>query len=238
MTHTEHDHQAERRQRKHRSGPGIGTVVGAFVAAIVLANMLGNDDHKVKRAAARDAAPRELVPASEAESATERSAPESNAQTSYKINKGHVIVQVTTGEAKIDMSDELRARAQIKVNGKRTTIDIDDDYSDNSKIKISIPAADTCRVELSAGLLESKGLPCKDNELIVRSGKMEVDGVPKNHGRLTGAVSVGTVKIDGGSGNVSKSSGVGDLRAEVPGTSNGPTLTARVDVGMLTVDVE
>ncbi len=224
-------------QSRHRSGRsrGIGTIIGCFVIAIVAVSLFDSDHHRqVKRVAAKEA--HEMLMA--ANDVTERTAPDSNDVVTYKINKGHVVITPTTGEATIDMKDDLRARAQIKVNGKRTTITVDDDYSDDSKIKISVPANEACRIELSAGLLEVKRLPCTNSEFIVRSGKMEVTDVPKRHGSLTGSVSVGTVKIDGGSGKVSKSSGVGDLRAEATATGNGPALNARVDVGMLTVDVE
>lgn len=212
-----------------KRGRGIGTVIVCFAIAVGIGSVLDSGDNRVKKAAAREAARDE---------AAERTTPDSDDVTSYKVNKGHVIVVPTTGAASIDMNDDMRAHAQIKVNGKRTTITVDDDFSDDSKIKISIPATDACRVELSAGLLEIKRLPCADTELIVRSGKMEVTEVPKTHGKLSGSVSVGTVKIDAGNGKESRSAGVGDLRADVPGTGAGPNLTARVDVGMLTVDVE
>lgn len=222
--------------RRHSRGRGIGSVIACFVIAIVAVSIFDSDEHRqVKRVVAKEAHETLLAAA---ENASERTAPENDDVVTYKINKGHVVVVPTAGDLAIDMKDELRARAQIKVNGKRTTIDVDDDYSDDSKIKISVPAADACRIELSAGLLEVKRLPCGNSELIVRSGKMEVTDVGKTHGTLTGSVSVGTVKIDGGKGKVSKSAGVGDLRAELPATGSGPALIARVDVGMLTVDVE
>jgi hypothetical protein len=220
---------------RHDKGRGIGTIIACFAIAFVVVSLFDSNEHRqVKRVVAKEA--HEMLMA--ANDVTERTPPDSDDVVTYKINKGHVVIVPTSGEAAIDMKDDMRARAQIKVNGKRTTITIDDDYSDDSKIKISVPANDACRIELSAGLLEVKRLPCSNSELIVRSGKMEVTDVPQAHGVLTGSVSVGTVKIDGGSGKVSKSSGVGDLRAEAPATGKGPALVARVDVGMLTVDVE
>ncbi|MBL8628966.1 MAG: hypothetical protein JNM81_05020, partial [Rhodospirillaceae bacterium] len=176
------DHETPRR---HGRGRGIGTVIACFVVAIVAVSIFDSDEHRqVKRAVAKEA--HETLMAA-ADNASERTAPENDDVMTYKVNKGHVVVVPTTGDMAIDMKDELRARTQIKVNGKRTTIDVDDEYSDDSKIKISVPAAEACRIELSAGLLEVKRLPCANSELIVRSGKMDVTDVGKAHGKLAGS---------------------------------------------------
>ena len=215
----------------HTRGRGIGTVIACFVVAIIVVGLLDHDEPRVRRAEARDtmrdnAAERENADTEPTDRAT------------YRINKGHVVITPTDGEMKIDMSDKLRPHAHIKTTGQRVIINVDDEYEDDVKIKISVPKAAACRVELAAGLLEVKRPPCQDTDLTVRSGKMEVTDVPKSHGALSGAVSVGSVTINGADGKQSKSAGVGELRATLPGTSGGPTVTARVNVGMLTVDVD
>ncbi len=205
---------------EQKRGRGIGTIIACFVIAIVIAGVFEHDDTTVRRAQARDAL-------------------RDNAdRITYRINKGHVIIVPTDGAMKIDMKDELRLATSLKTNGLRTVISVDDDFQDDVKIKIFMPAANACRVELAAGLLEVKRPPCIDNDLIVRSGKMEVTNVPKDHGLLSGDVSVGSVTITGTNGKQSKSAGVGELHAEVPGTNGGTTITARVNVGMLTVDAD
>lgn len=223
-------------------GEGLGlAVVGAAIAAVAL-SMTGHDDAwrpNVAAAAERSTVERavdyynaETAPGAQLAAADPESGP------AYRINKGHVIVVGTPGPGRIDLDDDIRAHAKISTDGARTSIKVDDDYSGDGKIKILIPASAACRVELAAGLLEVKGLPCTETDLVVRSGKMEVDQVPKTHGALKGAVSVGTVSISGGTGQSQRSSGVGDLRAETPATGTGPSLNARVDVGMLTVETE
>jgi len=207
-----------------KRGRGVGTVIGCFIAAVALVSIFSDADKpRVSVALAGDVSGADN---------------DDDGRLTYKINKGHVVVVATTGEAKIDMVEEMKSRAQIRVKGNTTTITVDDDYQDDEKIKLHIPASAACRIELSAGLMAVKGLPCAVTDLVVRSGKMDVENVPKAHGTLAGSVSVGTVEIDGGDGKKSKSSGLGDLKAELPSSGSGPSLTARVDVGMLTVDVE
>lgn len=210
---------------RRRRGKGIGTVLLCFVAAIALAGVIDHD-HRPHSAEARAA-----VTETQAE-------PPADGRLSYRINKGHVVVTAVAGPGRIDLDDDIQAHAKVTTDDSRTTIKVDDAYSGDGKIRIQVSRASSCRIELAAGLLEVRGLPCGETDLTVRSGKMEVEDIPGDHGRLSGSVSVGTVIIDGGKGRSSKSSGVGDLRAELPAAGAGPSLTARVDVGMLTVDAQ
>jgi hypothetical protein len=212
-------------QEKKSRGRGIGTVIACFAAAIAIAAVL-DDDHKPRKPSVSIA-----VADDEPNSA-------GDGRTTYKINKGHVVVNAADGAARVEMDPELKDKATISTQGKRTTISVDDSFSGDAKIRIHLPKTESCRIELGAGFLEVEGLPCAANELTVRSGKMDVNDVPKVHGALKGEVSVGMVTIRAGEGSPKKSAGVGELRAEAPATGDGPGLTARVDVGMLTVDVE
>jgi hypothetical protein len=226
--HMEHDPHTTR----HRRGRGIGTVIACFAAAVVIGGILDDDEPHLRRSEAR------------ADAAFDNAAERENADTShsdratYRLNKGYLIIEPATGEMKIDMKDELRPHVHVKTEGQRVIINVADEYESDVKIKLAVPTAAACRIELAAGLLEVKRLPCRANDLIVRSGKMEVTGVPKSHGPLTGEVSVGSVTVTDSSGQQSKSAGVGELRAALPGVTDGPTVTARVNVGMLTVDVD
>jgi|GEM_PF-4879879 len=211
--------------KKSRRGRGIGTVIACFVAALVIAAVL-DDEHAPHK------------PSVSIAIADDEPIAEGENRAVYKINKGHVVVKTTQGTARVEMDPDLKDKAEISTQGGRTTISVDDSFSGDAEIRIHLPRTGSCRIELAAGFLEVEGLPCTENELTVRSGKMDVNDVPKAHGILKGEVSVGMVVIDGGDGPTKKSSGVGDLRAEAPATGEGPSLTARVDVGMLTVDVD
>jgi hypothetical protein len=199
---------------------GLGTVIACAAVAIVLTAVLGRDEDAPGRAAAM---------AAEAMAATEGA-------TVYVVNKGRVVVRASDGPARVELSEAMRATTEVVTAGQRTEITVRGEADE--PIRIALPRAERCRVELAAGLLQVDGLPCGANEFAVRSGKMEIDNVPRVHGPLSAEVSVGRVEIGGRAGAGKRQTGVGDLRAELPGTVGAPSLTARVDVGLLTVDVE
>ena len=222
------DNQYDERPARRNRGRGIGTVIACFAIAIGIAAVLDDDHHHRPRVSVAYG--------------TDKESPDDidtgDGHMTYKINRGHVVIVPTTAAMKIEMDDDLRARTKITTTERRVTIKVEDESDDDEEIRIFVPHAERCRIDLAAGLLEVNGLPCTDNDLSVRSGKMDVEGVPAAHGRLSGSVSVGTVSIDAGTEGKKRSSGIGELHADVPGSAVSPTLTARVDVGMLTVEVE
>jgi hypothetical protein len=212
-----------------RRGRGIGTVIGCVVAAIAIGSIW--DD---------DAPYRPTVNVAWADDNREENATSANdtIPTSFSIDAGAVVIAPTEGKARVEFSGRLRDRATVSTVGTRMTIRVEGSTDRDDEIRLFIPRAAMCEVELMAGLLRSEGLPCESNTFKMRSGKMIIDNVPSHHGALRGEVGVGSVRMKDRDGPSKRSAGVGELRAELPGSLTGPTLTARVDVGMLTVDVD
>jgi hypothetical protein len=208
-----------------RRGRGIGTVIGCIIAAIAIGALLDNGPF--------------YRPTVNIAWADEQShAVNESVTTSFSINAGSVVVKPTDGKARVEFSDDLRDRATVTTTGSRMTIRVQGSTGRDDEIRLFIPSATVCEVELTAGLLRAHGLPCESNTFTIRTGKMVVDDVPASHGALQGEVGVGSVRLKDGNGPTKRSAGVGELRAELSGSLTGPTLTARVDVGTLTVDVD
>lgn len=205
-------------------GRGLGTVIGCFVAAIAISSLFGVMD-----------TPR--PPHVTVAWADDTPKPPQGVRT-YEINKGFIVFVPTDEAARIEMSNEMRARATIKTEDFSTTITVDDVPITDSEIRIYVPRAASCTFDTMSGFVRSEGLPCDENVFTLRSGKMAIEDVPTEHGSLRGKVGVGAVSIKDNSGPAKRSAGVGDLRVEIPGTLTGPSLRARVDVGQLTIDVD